>query len=51
MSAASGTSLTMCAGLEDPATGVTGAIVVNVENGSSLAAFLAAELEPDRKSL
>jgi signal transduction histidine kinase len=27
----------MCAGLEDPATGRAGAVVINVENGSSLA--------------
>lgn len=50
MSAASGTWLTMCAGLEDLATGRAGAVVINVENGSSLAAFLPEELEPDRKS-
>ena len=51
MSTASGTCLTMCAGLEDPATGGAGAVVINVENRSSLAAFLSGELEPDRMGL
>jgi hypothetical protein len=51
VSAASDTSPTMCAGLEDPATGQAGAVVINIENGSSLASFLPAELEPDRKGL
>jgi hypothetical protein len=51
VSAARGTWLTMCAGLEDPARGGAGAVVINVKNGSSLAALLPAELEPDRKSL
>jgi hypothetical protein len=47
VSAASGTWLTIGAGLEDR----EGAIVINVENGSSLALCLSAELEPDRESL
>ena len=51
MSAASGIWLTIGAGLEDPAAGRAGAVVINVENGSSLAACLSSELEPDRKSL
>jgi hypothetical protein len=51
VSAASGTSLTSGAGLEDPATGGADAVVINVENGSSLAACLPAEPEPDCKSL
>jgi signal transduction histidine kinase len=37
VSVASDTLPTMCAGLEDPATGRAGAVVINVENGSSLA--------------
>ena len=49
MSAASGTSLMGCAGLEDPATGGAGAVVVNVENRSSRAGILPAEREPDRQ--
>jgi hypothetical protein len=51
VSGASSTWLTMCAGLENPAAGRAGAVVVNVENGSSLAVCLSSELEPDREGL
>jgi hypothetical protein len=51
VSAASGTWLTTGAGLKNPAAGRAGAVVINVENGSSLAACLSAELQPDRESL
>jgi hypothetical protein len=51
VSTASGMWLTIGAGLEDPATRRAGAVVMNVENGSSGAGCLSAELEPDRTGL
>lgn len=51
MSAARGMWLTIGAGFEDPAACRAGAAVVNVKNGSSLAACSSSELEPDRKSV
>jgi hypothetical protein len=51
VSATKGMWLTTGAGREDPATGRAGAVLINVENRSSLAACLSAELEPDREGL
>lgn len=51
VNAARGTWLAMWAGPEDRATDGARAVVINVESGSILAAFSAAELEPGPKSL